>query len=228
MAASQPGAQGASARPAESLSRAVLGQYLSAGAELAPDRRLGIEPQPLLRLLTFYADAGKAGVLPAAALQLVDGEAAWDGFSQGQAPVAYVNARRFVAGGNVQEGYAAPPGQTGPAPSLVGGWTLAIVTPDPARQQAAAELIAWLLKPEHAGEWAKSANWLPTSSEALKLVGTGSYWDFVDTQLVQARSLPTGTDYVATAGRIQAAIQAVVRGENDPATAAEAAINGEQ
>jgi ABC-type glycerol-3-phosphate transport system substrate-binding protein len=104
---------------------------------------------------------------------------------------------------------------------------LAIVTPDPARQRAAAELITWLLKPENAGAWAESANWLPTSSDALEALGSGPYWDFLDAQLVQARGMPVGPDYAATAGRIQSAIEAVVRGQSDAATATDAAINGQ-
>ena len=228
LAAPQPVSQGSSARPAEGLSTAVLSQYLSAGATLDPDRRLVLEPQPLLRLLTFYADASQEAVLPPAAQELSDGEAVWGVFSQGQAPLAYVSARRFLAGGDVQRGYAAAPGQTESALSLAGGWTLAIVTPDPERQQAAAELIAWLLEPENAGGWARSANWLPTSSNALRVLGSGPYWDFLDAQLAQARSLPAGADYAATARRMQAAIQTVVQGQSDAASATEAAINGQQ
>ena len=160
--------------------------------------------------------------------ELADGETVWSVFSQGQAPLAYVSARRYVGRGDLQAGYAPLPGQQGPATSLASGWTLAIVTQDPERQRAAAELIAWLLKPENAGAWAASAGWLPTSADALKALGTGPYWSFLDTQLTQARGLPTGPDYIVSAGRIQNAIQAVVRGQSDPAFAAETAINGQQ
>ena len=220
--------QGSSAGPDEGLSHAVLSQYLSAGGTLGPDRRLVLDAQPLLRLLTFYADATKAGLLPPAAQELSDGAAVWDVFSQGQTPLAYVSARRFLAGGDVQAGYAVPPGQAGPDPSPAGGWVLAIVTNDPERQRAAAELITWLLRPENAGAWAASAGWLPTSADALKALNGGPYGDFLDAQLMQARSVPAGPDYATIASRIQAAIQAVLRGESDPAAATEAAINGQQ
>lgn len=228
LAAPQAGSsQGTSGRPAESLSHAILGQYLSAGATLGADRRLVLEPQPLLKLLTFYADASKNGVLPPAALDLPDGEAVWGIFSQGQAPLALVNARNYVKKGDLQAEYAAPLGANGAAPSVASGWVLAIVTQDPERQRAAAELIAWLLKPENAGEWAASAGWLPTSSDALKSLGTGPYWSYLDGQMAQARALPTGQDYATTAARIQTAIQSVVRDQTDPKAAADAAINGQ-
>ena len=140
------------ARPAENLSHAVLGQYLSAGGVLAADRSLVLEAQPLLRLLTFYADASKAGVLPPAAQDLADGESVWSVFSQGQAPLASVSARRYIGRGDLQAGYAPSLGDTGAAVSVASGWVLAIVTTDPERQVAAASLIAWLLRPDNAGD----------------------------------------------------------------------------
>ncbi len=219
--------QGAGARPAEGLSHAVLGQYLSTGATLGPDRRLIIEQGPLLRLLTFYADASKTGVLPPAAQDLPDGDAVWAIFAQGQAPLAYVSARRYIGRGDLPAEYAAPLGYQGPAPSLASGWVLAIVTPDAQKQRAAADLITWLLKAENAGPWAARAGWLPTSSEALRALGTGRYWSFLDAQLAQARALPAGADYGTIASRIQAAIVAVVRDQSDPAAATEAAISSQ-
>ncbi|MGE5603137.1 MAG: ABC transporter substrate-binding protein [Nitrososphaerales archaeon] len=228
MAQPQTGSpQGAGARPGEGLSHAVLSQYLSAGATLAQDRRLILESQPLLRLLTFYAEAGKAGVLPPVGPGIADGEAVWSIFSQGQAPLADVSARRFMKDGAGAGRYAVAPGFEGPAPSLASGWALAIVTTDPARQRAAAELITWLLKSDNAGAWAAQAGWLPTSSGALKALGDGDYWSFLDSQLAQARGVPAGRDYATTASRVQVAIEAVLKGQTDPAAAAEAAINGQ-
>jgi ABC-type glycerol-3-phosphate transport system substrate-binding protein len=224
--ASPPGSGGA--RPVEGLAHAVIGQYLSTGATLAADRKLLLEPQPLLRLLTFYDDATEAGVLPPASLELADGEAVWSIFAQGQAPLACASGRKYAAeNGALNAGHAAAPGLSGQATPIAGGWALAIVTRDPRRQAAAAEFIAWLLRPENAGAWAKAGGWLPTSSGALTAIGTGEYVAFLDGQLVAARSIPVGPDYASTAERIQAAIVAVVSGESDAAAATEAAINGQ-
>jgi ABC-type glycerol-3-phosphate transport system substrate-binding protein len=219
--------QSSSAMPPESASSAVLSQYLSAGATLGPDRGLVLEPQPLLRLLTFYADGLKAGVLPAPGQAPADEAAVWNEFSQGRTATAYVGARQFIARGDTPAEFAAAPGYEGPAPSLADGWALAIVTTDPNRQRAAAELIAWLLKPENAGAWAATDGWLPTSSDALKTLGSGPYWSFLDAQLAQAHSLPAGPDYATTAARIQTAIDAVLTGQSDPAAATDAAMNGQ-
>lgn len=225
--ASPPGSGGA--RPAEGLSHAVIGQYLSAGATLGADRRLILEAQPLLRLLSFYQDATVAGVLPPAALELADGEAVWSIFAQGQAPLAYASARKYAAENtSLNAGHASAPGLSGPATPIAGGWALAVVTRDPRRQVAAAQLIAWLLRPENAGAWTEVGGWLPTSSGALAAISTDEYTAFLDAQMTAARSIPAGTDSSITAGRIQTAIVTVVSGESDAAAATEAAINGQQ
>jgi ABC-type glycerol-3-phosphate transport system substrate-binding protein len=222
--ASPPGPGGA--RPSEGLSHAVIAQYLSAGATLGADRRLLVETQPLLRLLTFHEEATKAGVLPPAALELADGEAVWSIFVQGQAPLACVSARRYAAESSALDaGYAPAPGLSGAAPPIAGGWALAIVTRDPQRQAVAAELIGWLLRPENAGAWAKAAGWLPTSSGALSAVAGSEYAAFLDAQMTAARSIPVGPDSADTADRIQSAIESVVTGESDAASATESAIN---
>ena len=167
--------------------------------------------------------------MPPAALELADGEAVWSIFAQGQAPLAYASARKYtVENAALNAGHASAPGLSGPATPFAGGWALAIVTRDPRRQAVAAQLIAWLLRPENAGAWAEVGGWLPTSSGALTAIGTDEYTAFLDAQMAAARSIPAGTDSALTAGRIQTAIVAVVSGESDAASATEAAINGQQ
>lgn len=227
LASQQAGSsQISSAQPDESLSHAVLSQYLSAGATLGPDRSLALEQVPLLRLLTFYSDAARAGVLPDAARTFMDGDAVWQAFSQGEAPLAYVSARRFTSSGDASVPHTAAPGYQGLAPTLTSGWTLAIATTDPRRQRAAADLIVWLLQPENAGAWTARAGWLPTSPGALIAAGEGPYWSFLDSQLAEARSLPVGPAYATVAARMLIAIQAVLQGESTPTAATEAAIKG--
>ncbi len=219
---------GASARPSEALSRAILSQYLSAGATFGSDRRLVLEAQPLLNLLTFYENGVKAGLLPPSAQELADGEAVWGVFSQGKVPLAYASARRFWTGNaTLNAGFAPAPGMTGPATPIAGGWALAVVTTDPQRQRAAANLIAWLLKPDNASAWSTALGWLPTSPEAVQMLDDGPYRDFLDAQLSAARGLPAGSNYATSAARIQAAVLSVVKGESDAATATNTAINAQ-
>ena len=185
-----------------------------------------LEAQPLLNLLTFYEDGVRAGLIPPGAQELSDGEAVWGVFSQGKVPLACASPRRYWTGNaTLNAGFAAAPGMTGPATPIAGGWALAVVTSDPQRQHAAADLIAWLLKPENAGAWSTATGWLPTSPEAVQALDDGPYRDFLDTELAASGGLPAGSDSAASAARIQAAILSVVNGEADAEAATKTAMN---
>lgn len=216
---------GTSARPVEGLSRAVLSQYLSAGGMLDEERDLTLDKAPLEQLLAFYERSAKAGLLPPNAIEMADGEETWSVFAQGQAPLAYVSARRFATErATLQPGFGPAPALSVPAVPIAGGWALAIVTPDPQRQQAAAELIAWLLDPERSAAITRAAGWLPVMPQALVGQAEDPYFAFLDSQLAAARSVPVGPDYEAAAARIQTAVLAVVKGELTAAAAATAAL----
>jgi ABC-type glycerol-3-phosphate transport system substrate-binding protein len=222
---SQPGSAG---QPTGGLLPALISHYLSAGGSYDPDKRLlQVEQEPLLRLLNFYNDAKQAGILSPDALELPDTEATWSIYAQGKAPLADVSARRYlVEGASLKDsGYAEAPGWSGPVTPIPSGWALAITATDPTRQLAAADLIAWLLKPENAGSWALAGGWLPTSPAALRTWGSSPYYDFLDARLASAVAAPVGPDSTQAAVRIRKALESVLKGESDPATAVEAALN---
>lgn len=218
---------GSAARPQEALPHAVISQYVSAGATYDPGHRaIQVEAQPLARLLAFYSEAARNGILPPAALEVGDAETVWSVYRQSSVPFALISARNYLG---EQEGvkniaYAAAPGYTTPVRAVADGWALAIVTTDPARQQAAAALITWLLQPENAGAWSRAAGWLPTSPEALAAWGASPYFTFLDEQLATAISHPAGADYLPAAARIQKAAISVVKGETAPEQALETAL----
>lgn len=221
----QPGSAGS---PSESAQRAIISQYRSASAvPVLAGRELALEPDPLLQLFTFYKIGSETGILPPGAADLPDVEAVWNIFTQNRTPMAYVNARRYLAERDTLKfsGFAAAPGWSGPAQPIASGWALAIVTTDPARQRAAAALIAYLLAADNAGAWTRAAGWLPTSAEALAAWGENPYFDFLNEQLTDATSYPAGADYPQIAARLQKAASAVLKGESGPDEAVEAAIN---
>ncbi len=218
---------GSVTRPQEALSHAVIGQYLSAGATQDPaGRGLRVEAGPLTRLLNFYTEATRSGLLPPAALEIGDADTLWGVYAQSMVPFAYVSGRRYLAERDALKdvSYAASPGHAAPTRSLADGWALAIVTADPTRQRAAAELIAWLLQPQNAAAWSRAAGWLPTSPDALAAWGADPYFTFLDEQLATAIPHPVGVEYAQAAGRINKAVLSVVKGEASPEQAVETAL----
>ena len=217
----------ASASPSEGASRAVISQYLSAGGTVDPKtRRLVLQEQPLLRLLNFYRDAREAGLLPKDVLDVSNLDETWSRYAQGDAAVADISAWRYLATRDAlpNTAHAPAPGWSNPVSPIADGWALAITTPDPVRQKAAAELIAWLMTPERAGPWAQAAGWLPTSPSALATWGAAPYHAFLDGQLVSAIAAPAGPDNAATTARLQKAVIAVLKGASTPADAVQMAL----
>jgi ABC-type glycerol-3-phosphate transport system substrate-binding protein len=213
--------------PMANVQRGILSDYLSAGGLLDPEtRELTLQEQPLLRLLTFYADATSAGLLPVRAGEISNLDESWAGYVQNAVPMATANARRYLAerGALPDSGSAAPPGWSAPDASVVGGWALAIVTSDPERQKAAAAFINWLLASERAGSWAQKVGWLPASPEALSTWGDDAYYEFLDQQLQAAVAPPIGSGSAQAALRIQQAVLDVLAGTSRPEEAARAAI----
>ena len=214
--------------PVDSVQPVFISQYLSAGGvQESGTRQLLLQDEPLLRVLTFYSEALAAGLLPAESSEINDLSDVWKAYVRGQTPMAHVSARRYLAEyGSLQNvGFAAAPGWTGPAAPMTTGWALAIVTPDPKRQQAAAEFVAWLLHPEHAGPWPQATGWLPTSSQALATWEVDPYHVFLDEQLALALSPPVGPDHTQITTRMQQTLMSVLREGTPPSEAVQKAIS---
>jgi ABC-type glycerol-3-phosphate transport system substrate-binding protein len=213
---------------AEDIPHSFLSQYLSAGGTIDPKtRRLGMQDQALLRVLNFYRDARSGGLWPDNIMEIASPDEVWSLYAQGSADMALVNARRYLASRETlsNSGYAAAPGWSTSAAPVGGGWVLAIATADPARQKAAAALIAWLMAPERSGPLAQAIGWLPTSADALVTWGANPYFEFLDGQLAAAVAHPIGPEYVHSAARLQKAIAAVVKGNSTPAEAVQTAVS---
>lgn len=214
--------------PPEGIQPIFLGQYLSAGGKLDPKtRELIVEEQPLLRVLSFYSDARQTGLLPANISQVTGLDDTWTGYTQGQVAMVDISARRYLAARETLQntGFAADPGWSTPAVPVTSGWALAIITADPARQQAAAKFIVWLLAPARAGAWSQAAGWLPTTKQALATWGQNAYYTFLNEQLAAAVSQPIGSDYAPTAVRLEKAVITVLQGSSNPADASQAVLN---
>jgi ABC-type glycerol-3-phosphate transport system substrate-binding protein len=186
-----------------------------------------LKEEALLRMLTFHSQAQNAGVFRPAALDMANLDDSWDALSQGTAQIANVSARQYLANHDtaLNAGYAPLPGWNQPALSIAPGWAFAIVTSNPARQRAAAELIAWLCRPENQGNWTQATGWLPTAPKAWESWSGTPYQQFLDGQLATALSYPTGSTYPQTAAQLRKGVLSVLRDGATPAQAATTAMN---
>lgn len=182
-----------------------------------------LDVESLAAVLQFYQDGVTRGVFPAQIVDYHDTEACWSEYVAGNAALTHVSARRYMADrARLQSSAVAPiPGINGAVSAIGRGWALVLVTPDPARQALAVELMARLLEPETNAAWNLAAGTLPTrqsvlgASEALD-----SYGRFIHQQLMAAQARPRLSNYAQVAAALQNAVQEVVAGTQSPEEAA--------
>ncbi len=175
----------------------ALQLYWSSGVEWVDEAgRLQLVEGPLTKALTRVAVARSNGLIPVNTIGFNSLDEVWDAYAVGEVNTALVTSERFLAqrAAGRQDGFVAVPGAEAPIPPLVEGWIWAISTPDPARQQVAAELINWLVAPQNLGEWSLAALTPPANRAALALWPEDDYIHFLDQQLMQAQALPPTVD----------------------------------
>jgi multiple sugar transport system substrate-binding protein len=182
-----------------------------------------LDEASLVAVLQFYQDGASQGLFPPAILQFRTSDDSWQAYRSGQAAMAQVSAHRYLADRS-QAVFARPaavPSISGSAAPISRGWALMIVTPDPARQTAAARFLDLWLSSETAAAWNLAAGTLPTLQSSL------TYWDpmdgykaFLQRQLEAAHPRPAVPEYNQVAAALQQAVEAVLTGELTPEEAA--------
>jgi ABC-type glycerol-3-phosphate transport system substrate-binding protein len=212
---------------------AFLIQYLAVRpwpAEGSADASF-LETDSLAAVLQYYQDGLSRGIFPADILDYQTTNDCWREYLTRQIATAQVSAHQYLAERHrAQNSAPAPiPAINGPAAPLNRGWVLALVTPDPVRQSAAAEFMSQLLAPETNAAWNQSTIYLPTRQAALALWDPeDSYGPFIHQQLQAARPRPAIPNYARTAAAMQQAVEDVLTGMATPDEAAAQAVESVQ
>ncbi len=192
--------------------------YAGAGG-MDPQADSPVDAAALHRVLDFLAMGREKNIFLDSTLALADPAACWAALMRGAAQMAQVSASHYLS---VREeapwaGYAAMPTWDGRAVTIGRGWMLAIVAREPERQAAAARLIAWLLRPEHAGEWTMAGHRLPATRAALAHWGNADPYIAFIRQLLEAALPRPGDEKFAAASRaLQWAERQVLSGNLTP------------
>jgi multiple sugar transport system substrate-binding protein len=207
---------------------AFLIQYLAVGGRL--DDESGkplLDEDALAQVLQFYKDGLETGVIPPSVLEFEGLDDCWPVYVSAKAAMSNVSSAKYLADRGLLKNtsFAAIPTRDGNIGTLSKGWALAVVTEDPGRQAAAAQLIEWLLEPENTADWNLAAGHLPTRQEAFDYLGTtDDYFPFVRRQLANVYPRPMASAYEKIGRALQRAIQDVLQGEASPEAAAAAAV----
>lgn len=194
-------------------------QYLGANGHFDLAAEPPIEETALRRVLDFLASARQSGRIPEFVLSLPDADACWDALVEGKVHMAQVNASRFLSERTEFDWvrFATTPTWDGRTITVSHGWMLAIAARDPERRTRAAQVIAWLLRPEHVGPWTRASHRLPTRRAALAHWGDDDpYVPFIRRQLETAIPRPHDESFAAISRALQWAERQVISGNATP------------
>ncbi len=174
-------------------SKLLLQYYLEAGGRVVNDSgQPTLEREPLTAALTAFKEARDLGLIHPQSYTLQTMDEAWQLYRTASAnmvltnPTVYTNNRQ--EGGATQ--FAPVPGADGPLRPLLTGWAWSISTPDPAKQEIAAEFVNWMTSTENMGAWSEASNRLPARQSAFETWNTSPYITFLQTQTERASAYP--------------------------------------
>jgi sn-glycerol 3-phosphate transport system substrate-binding protein len=201
-------------------------QYLSSGGTLSVSsdtEQVVLDTGALESVLEFYRSGTSRGTILKSILDYrTDGDS-WSAYLSGKAAMTNVSSLRFLSSRALlpETGFAVVPTRDGKPAAVASGWALVIVAKDPARQEAAARLIEWLLAPERNGAWTRATNRLPATRQALATWDqSDSYVPFVRGLLEVAQPTPSGLQFDGISKIVEHAVRDVLSGSATPKEAA--------
>lgn len=207
---------------------AFLIQYLSLGGKLHDDEgNPRLDLQPLQEALEYYRRGADAGVFPPTVLEATTTDYFWPTYLEVGVDATHVKSSFYLANREMlQNSKAAPiPTKDGELFTVARGWSIAMVTEVPSRQQKAVRFIQWFVAPDNNAYWSTAAMKLPTRYAAYSLLGEDDeYWQFTLKQLEIATPIPAFHGYDRIGRVLQQAVQEVLSGESTPEEAATAAV----
>ena len=206
-----------------------VAQYLSVGGALSDaNANPTLNADAMVQVLTFYRRARDANVIPETALTLKSVDESWSIFIAAQVGFAQVAASQYLAERErlTNVGYAALPTRDGQAMTLTRTWVMAVTATNPARRQAALDLLQWLGTSARLSEWASAARKIPARRSAFATaIDSAEYAQFLRGLLDRGTNMPTVIQLARLAPAYRTAVQSVLRGQVTPVEAANRAVN---
>ena len=196
---------------------AGLSLYASAGGDVVDaDGLPNLEPEALIRVLTFVEDAVSKEVFPASLANVATEAQTLQIYRTGSANKAIVWILNYRP---LEDGAVAPLPGLGDTPfSYATGWVWALAGSNPENQQLAVELAEFLVEDPFLGEWTRLTGYLPTRPSSVEENDRT-----LAAILESAHPIPSN-DVLAVVGPLmQEALTRVLNGEQ-PETVAEAIL----
>lgn len=200
-----------------------LFHYIENGGSLDPSVHPALDANVMQAILDYYQRARANGNLNETTAVLKSAREVMPLFVTGQAPLAQVRARDFlIERTRLPNALAAPiPTRDGRATTLASGMSFVIITNDAAKQNAAAQYLAWMIDPARMGEWSNAARFIPASKSAFaQSIASSAYADVLWKFFSDALVAPSFSQQVPYGDAWHDAVQAVLNGQLAPDDAA--------
>ncbi len=200
---------------------AFLLQYLSFGVSLKD-----FDAIAATQVFTFLRRAREAGYVSDSSLTMSNADDAWSAFASGQAAMAQVTATRYLSGHDrlpfgLNPAFAPVPTRDGKNTTLGSAWAFVVFANDPARKNAAALLIQWLMKAEQLTPFLRAAHRPPAyRGMIVATIDSKEYAAFLRDLMERAIPMPSIAQYAKKADAWRAGNAGVWRGQMTPEQAA--------
>jgi ABC-type glycerol-3-phosphate transport system substrate-binding protein len=221
------GGQGAVTDGGDLVNDSFVLQYLATGATLTGEGgQATLDPEATEAVLQYYADGLEAGVISENALDFASAEEVWPFYLSEEVAMANTSAHLYLENRENfrKSSFAAIPTRDAEMTTVFRGWAYVLVAREPERQPTAWSLIEWLVSPERLGQWALSANYVPTRLSAWPQAAEDEYLAFLAEVLQNARVRRTGAGHDEVARALQHAVESIFAGTSTPSEAAIEAV----
>lgn len=212
----------------------LLSHYVTLGGRLNDQNGDPLlDYEPLLAVMTLYAEAHTAGSLPDDVLDYAEFAQYWSPFVAGKNALVQVDStfflrQRALANSSVAETWqvAALPRISSETPplSIVDGWLWVLTTEDTERQNRALALLRWLKDAPRFAEFSQQVGMLPSQRAALAAWEDSAYATFAAALLDRALVPLVDTVNLTAAEALQENFARILKGEADGENAANTAL----
>ncbi len=209
---------------ADSQALLTLALYQAEGGPIEDSqRRPTLSADALAQVLDLYLNGTREGTFPSWIVQVETDAQAWQAFHDQRAQMMVTWMSRYLSELPV-DAAAQPLPVTGAAPfTLSTGWAWAMANTSADRRTLSVELAEWLVQSDFLAKWTAAAGYLPPRPTALSGWTDQSLQSLVSQVVLTAQDLPSNDTLAALGPDLRDATLEVLKGESDPATAAQTA-----
>jgi ABC-type glycerol-3-phosphate transport system substrate-binding protein len=184
-----------------------------------------LDSKPLSEVLTFYSSARGLGVMPENLTQFQSYQQVWDEFLAHRANLVIVWSSSYLSNQLMESSIAPIPTPDGGSFTLASGWVWALAARQEEHYELAVELAEFLTEEQFLANWTGEIGYLPVRSSSLVGWSDASLQTILNQISTSAHLIPSSVFLSGIDTSLQQAVVQILKGQNDPVTAAQSAAS---